>query len=240
MLAVFNSARDAANTVSDIIKNRIVPRTLEFMDQSCIRAVEKLLNAGLPTEAAALLLIETDGPLATASDEIERIANICKKHNASQTRIAQDEDERAALWKVRRSLSQAVKSISPTKINEDVTVPRSKIPDLIEKLTELSQRLGQPIVNFGHAGDGNIHVNIMTDKSDQARYAAAREAVSEVFSICLSLGGTLSGEHGIGTSKADYIESEIGALGVSITKKIKGVFDPNNILNPGKITPNGG
>ncbi len=240
ILIVFKTAREAVYIASQIIKNRIIPSTLEFMDHNCIMAVEKLLRTGLPIDAGALLLIETDGSTEAANNEINEIKRLCEGYELSQVRVAKDEKERAMLWEIRRSLSQAIKSISPTKINEDITVPRSKIPELIDRLSALSDRIGQPIVNFGHAGDGNIHVNIMTDKSIPARYETAKEAINDVFSICLSLGGTLSGEHGIGISKSNYIESEIGELGVLITKKIKRLFDPNNILNPGKITPLGG
>jgi len=236
MLAVFADTRGAANAVSSVIKNRIIPRTLEFMDRESVRAVEDFLHAGLPMDAGAVLLIETDGPAATAARELEKIKELCQAAGAVDLRMARDETERETLWKVRRSLSQALRRISPTKINEDITVPRSRIPELIERLGGLSDRLGLPIVNFGHAGDGNIHVNIMTDRNNADEYARAKNAVGEVFDICLSLGGTLSGEHGIGVSKALYLEKELGAGGVGLIRKIKAVFDPNNILNPGKIT----
>lgn len=236
-LAVFGAVGDAARAVSAIIKAKIIPRTLEFMDKSAVTAVEDYLRAGLPTEAAAILLIETDGPEKTAGEELRRIREILEELGVIRVETARDEAERERLWTVRRSISPAIFRIRPTKINEDVTVPRSKIPDLMERLAELSERTGLPIVNFGHAGDGNIHVNVMTDKKNAGEYERALGAVDEVFRICLELGGTLSGEHGIGITKAGYIESEIGPAGVELVRRIKAAFDPNNVLNPGKIVP---
>ncbi|VAX22762.1 Glycolate dehydrogenase, subunit GlcD [hydrothermal vent metagenome] len=239
MLAMFDSVNDAAMAVARITKEGIIPRTLEFMDKNSIQAVEKYIHAGLPANAEALLLIETDGAKELAEKEINIIKDICSQLNSTQLRVAKDETERETLWKTRRSLSQAISRISPTKINEDITVPRSKIPDLISKLSELADKVNLPIVNFGHAGDGNIHVNVMTDKNNKEEYARALGAVDEIFAICLGLGGTISGEHGIGLEKARYLESEVGKAGIDLIKRVKIAFDPNNILNPGKITPEG-
>lgn len=236
MLAVFDSVNDAAMTVATITQEGIIPRTLEFMDKNSVEAVEKYISAGLPAQAEALLLIETDGTEESAEREIDRIKDICHKLNATQLRVAKDEAEREVLWKTRRSLSQAITRISPSKINEDITVPRSKIPDLISKLSKLSEKVNLPIINFGHAGDGNIHVNVMTDKNNKEEYARALKAVDELFAICLDLGGTISGEHGIGLEKARFLEAEVGKTGIELIKRIKIAFDPNNILNPGKIT----
>ncbi|HEB71873.1 MAG TPA: FAD-binding protein [Nitrospirae bacterium] len=239
MLAMFGSVNDSAMAVAAITKEGIIPRTLEFMDKNSVTAVEKYIGAGLPADAEALLLIETDGAKELAEKEINMIKKICSQLNATQLRVARDEAERETLWKARRSLSQAISRISPTKINEDITVPRSKIPDLISKLSELADKVNLPIVNFGHAGDGNIHVNVMTDKNNKEEYARALGAVDEIFAICLALGGTISGEHGIGLEKARYLESEIGKAGIDLIKRVKIAFDPNDILNPGKITPEG-
>jgi glycolate oxidase len=236
-LAVFATVDSAAKTVSAIIRDKIIPRTLEFMDKSAVAAVEDYLHAGLPTEAAAILLIETDGIASAADAELARITRICGEMGAVKVDVAKNEAERETLWKVRRSISPAILRVRPSKINEDVTVPRSMIPALMARLSELSERSGFPIINFGHAGDGNIHVNVMTDKKDKEEYGRAKVVVDEVFDICLALGGTLSGEHGIGISKAPYIGKEIGGIGIEITRRLKAVFDPNNILNPGKIVP---
>jgi glycolate oxidase len=236
-LAVFATVDAAAKTVSAIIRDKIIPRTLEFMDKSAVIAVEDYLHAGLPTDAAAILLIETDGIAVTADAELARITRICGQMGAVKVDVAKNEGERETLWKVRRSISPAILRVRPSKINEDVTVPRSMIPALMTRLSELSERSGFPIINFGHAGDGNIHVNVMTDKKDKEEYGRAKVVVDEVFDICLALGGTLSGEHGVGISKAPYIEKEIGGIGIMLTRRLKAVFDPNNILNPGKIVP---
>jgi len=239
-LAVFRDVKEAAEAVSAIIGHKVIPRTLEFMDRESVLAVENLIHAGLPEKAGALLLIETDGSSLSAEAEMDIIKGILDKMNVMEIRIADNGEEADMLWKVRRSLSQAVMKIRPSKLNEDITVPRSRIPDLVARLSELSIRLGTPIVNFGHAGDGNMHVNVMTDKNDPAEYEKAKRGVGEVFRICLELGGTLSGEHGIGTGKSAYIEREIGKQGVELIKRIKSAFDPNNILNPGKIIPEEG
>lgn len=237
MLAMFDSIDSAAKTVSAIISGKVIPSVLEFMDKSAVVAVEEYLHAGMPTEASAILLIETDGDPDVAEKELNIAQEVCNAHGAIRTQVARSEEERETLWKVRRSISSAILRIRPAKINEDVTVPRSLIPKLMAKLSALSEEVGLPIVNFGHAGDGNIHVNVMTDKKDPEEYARAHKAVDEVFRICLSLSGTLSGEHGIGLTKAKYLESEIGSVGIEITKRIKTAFDPNGVLNPGKIIP---
>jgi len=234
---MFASVDSAAKTVSSIISGKVIPSVLEFMDKSAVVAVEDYLHAGMPTEASAILLIETDGEPDAAEKELSKIQEVCSEQGAIRTQVANSEEERETLWKVRRSISPAILRIRPTKINEDVTVPRSLIPELMARLSALSEKVGLPIVNFGHAGDGNIHVNVMTDKRDPEEYKRAHEAVDEVFRICLGLSGTISGEHGIGLTKAKYIESEIGATGVEITKRIKAAFDPNYVLNPGKIVP---
>ncbi len=234
-LALFNTVDDSARTVSAIIRSGIIPRTLEFLDRSAINAVTDYMDAGLPTNAEAILLIETDGSEDIAEKELARIRDVCADHKVIETRVAENEEEREKLWTVRRSVSPSLLRIRPNKINEDVTVPRSKIPELMKRLSELSERSGVPIVNFGHAGDGNIHVNIMTDKRDEEEYTRAKGARDELFAICLELEGTISGEHGIGLKKAPYLESEIGPVGVALNRRIKAAFDPNNILNPGKV-----
>jgi len=233
--ASFAQVSQAARAVAAITSARIIPCALELMDRGSVEAVEKLLQAGLP--AASLLLIETDGPKEQASMEMSRIEGILREHGAEGVKTASTRKDRDLLWKARRSMSQATSRMAPNKINEDVTVPRSRIPDLISRLEALSEKTGAPIISFGHAGDGNMHVNILTDKRDEKRYAQALKTVEDVFRITLELGGTLSGEHGIGLAKAKYIESEIGERGVEIIRAIKKLFDPNNILNPGKIIP---
>ena len=237
ILAMFETTEDAARSVSAIIKEKIIPRTLEFIDKSAIDAVENFISFGVPPDASAILLIETDGSLQVAEKELADIDKILKTNGVLETRAAKSDDEREKLWRVRRAISPSLLKIRPDKINEDITVPRSRIPELMARLTELSTRTGLPIVSFGHAGDGNIHVNIMTDKSDSKEYEISKKATDELFEICLDLDGTISGEHGIGIAKAEYIESEVGSVGVELIRRIKETFDPENILNPGKILP---
>lgn len=237
MLAIFPTIESAANAVSQTISSKIVPTTLEFMDNACIRCVEDYLHMGLPTEAGALLIIEVDGAPEALGGEIEEIKKICQQNNALEIKVASDNQEAEELWKARRAVSAAVVKLNPTKINEDVTVPRSRVPDILRRVNEIAKKYNLIIVNFGHAGDGNIHVNVLIDRKKPGEEERAHEAVKEIFAATLELGGTISGEHGIGITKAPYIAMELGDMGLEIMKRIKKVFDPNNILNPGKIFP---
>lgn len=237
MLAIFPAIESAANAVSQIIGSKIVPTTLEFMDNACIRCVEDYLHMGLPVEAGALLIIEVDGAPEALTGEIEEIKKICQNYNALEIKIAKDNQEAEELWKARRAVSAAVVRLNPTKINEDITVPRSRVPDILRRVEEIARKFNLIIVNFGHAGDGNIHVNVLIDKKKPGEEDRAHQAVKEIFTATLELGGTISGEHGIGITKAPYISMELGDLGLEVMQRIKKAFDPNNILNPGKIFP---
>jgi len=236
LLVVFNRLESAGYAVSRIIESRIIPRTLEFMDREAIGAVENFKPVGLPQEAEAVLLIELDGYPSTITREAEKVADICR-HLGAEISVAEDEDARAKLWEARRALSPALYHISPTKINEDIVVPRNKISEMLGHLRKLSEESGIKIVNFGHAGDGNIHVNIMVDRSNEEEYTKGGELVKHVFRETIKLGGTISGEHGVGLTKAPYIGMEISETALSIMREIKKVFDPKNILNPGKMFP---
>lgn len=237
-LVEFSSIEDASQTVNEILLAGIIPATLELMDQTAITCIEEALHIGLPTDVAAFLLIESDGvALETTTREIEAIAKICEKSGATKITLAKDESERATLWKARRSISPSLARISPNKLGEDITVPRSAIPEAVKRLKAISQKYGLPIVIFGHAGDGNLHPNILFDKRDPEQMKKLELMVAEEFAVALELGGTLSGEHGVGTLKRPYIEKALGAVSVGIQKKIKQVLDPLNILNPGKVLP---
>ncbi len=234
LLATFDSIESSGEAVSKIIASRIMPRVLEFMDAETIAAVENFKPVGLPKNVAALLLIELDGHAADIKKQAGIIADICRLFNAGVS-VAENNAARDKLWDARRSVSPALYHISPAKINEDIAVPRDRIPAMLKGLRELSERSGVKIVNFGHAGDGNIHVNIMADRADAEKFRKAEALVREIFSLTLGLGGTISGEHGIGITKAPYLGMEIGKNELSIMKAIKNLFDPKNILNPGKI-----
>lgn len=237
-LVEFGSIEDASKTVNEILLAGIVPATLELMDQTAINCIEQAMHLGLPTDVAAFLLIESDGvDIANTIQEIEEIAKICEKTGATKVTVAKDETERANLWKARRSISPSLARLAPNKLGEDITVPRSAIPEAVKRLKAISEKFGLPIVIFGHAGDGNLHPNILFDKRDPEQMKKVEKMVAEVFSVALELGGTLSGEHGVGTLKRPYIQKALGNVSVEIQKKIKKVLDPQNILNPGKVLP---
>jgi glycolate oxidase len=233
-LAIFPTHRDAGVTVSRIIASRILPCTLEFMDGNCIRAVEQMFQLGLPTHAGAYLLIEVDGAPEETEREILKVREVCLHHNAEEVRMAEDEESRQNLWKARRSISQAIHSPGLTKINEDIAVPRSRIPEMLDYLQHLSEKTKLRILSFGHAGDGNLHVNILAEEEN---LTIAKNAVEEIFKGVLELGGTISAEHGVGITKSPYIQMEVQAPALSAMKRIKEALDPKGILNPGKIFP---
>ncbi len=235
--AVFDKIETAAETVSEIIRNRIIPRTMEYMDNASIRCVENYLKIGLPVKAEALLLIKVDGNEDETNRAADELKTLCMKRGATRVEKARTKEEAASLWKARKAISPALFSYGPDKINEDIVVPRSKIPDMVKKINMLRDETGLCIVSFGHAGDGNIHFNIMLDKQNKDELEKAETAVEALFDYTLELGGTISGEHGIGITKAPYIKKEIGDVELTLMKKIKNVFDPKGILNPGKIFP---
>jgi glycolate oxidase len=236
LLCTFSRLEDAADTVGRITSSAIIPRTLEFMDHESIRAVENYRSFGLPVNAEALLLIEVDGPHSAVKEEAEKIASICAllKGNIS---VAEDMFSRRRIWEARRAVSPALYHIKPTKINEDIVVPRGRITEMLRSLREISEQYNLIIANFGHAGDGNIHVNIMTDKNDKGEYKKAGEALKDIFEATLKLEGTISGEHGVGLTKKPYIGMELSGTSIELMKAIKKGFDPEGLLNPGKIFP---
>jgi glycolate oxidase len=236
LLAVFPHLDDATLTVSSIIRAKIIPATLEFIDQAAIRCVEDHLNMGLPTQAEAFLLIEVDGDTDTVARQIELIKDICLKNGASEAKIAHNQQEEEQLWKARRSISPALLKLNPHKVNEDINVPVSQIPEIIRRINMIAQKYRLINVSFGHAGDGNIHTNFMINKDNPDEVKRVKQAVKETFQATLELGGTISGEHGIGITKAPYLEMEIGKINLSLMEQLKKLFDPNHILNPGKLS----
>lgn len=238
MLAVFSDVKDAAKAVSNIISSKIIPSTLEFIDRNCIECVKDYLNIELPPDADALLFIEVDGIQEIVEKEAFAIQRLCVANNVKEFRLANNRKEVKELWEARRAISPSLKKLNPNKINEDIVVPRSKIPDAISEINKIAGKYNLTIANFGHAGDGNIHVNIMFDKSNNDELSRAKKAVEDIFKLTIDLGGTISGEHGIGTAKMPYIGMEISPAAVDAMKRIKQVLDPNGILNPGKIFPN--
>ncbi len=237
MLTIFDSIDGAAKAVSTIIGNKIIPTTLEFMDYATLQCVERRFNLGIPLEGRAVLLIEVDGDRDLIEKQAAQIHDLIKPLGLVQFRAAKDAAESEELWRVRRLVSPSLRDINPTKYNEDVVVPRSKVPDIIRAIEKIQAKYDIPIVNFGHAGDGNIHVNIMVDKSVPGMDEKAHQAIRDVFQAALDLNGTMSGEHGVGLSKAPYIELELSPHQIAAMKAIKAALDPKNILNPGKMFP---
>jgi len=234
ILALFRQVEDTAEAVSGIVAAKIVPSTIEFMDQASIRCSEQANPMGIPEDIEGLLLIEIDGNADAIQALAQRIKVVLMEHNAADVKLTQDPIEADKLWQARRVVSQATYNLNPVKIAEDVVVPRSNIPTLIRFLEDTGKKHGIPILSFGHAGDGNFHVSLMI-KDTEEDYAKAHTAVEEIFSETIRLGGTLSGEHGIGTAKAPYIGMELSPEVIETMRSIKAIFDPNNILNPGKI-----
>ena len=238
-LVLTNSLRQAAVLVSEILKSGILPNTLEYMDQTALQVVNEYLPLELAQNTRALLLIEVDGDEKSTEEQGRKLLRLLADRQAYpgivEVRQARNEKEVNDLWKARRSISPATFKLRPHKISEDVVVPKTKIPQLVEFTEELSKELDIVILTFGHAGDGNIHVNIMVDKENQEEYRKGQKAKRRLFEHVMSLSGTLSGEHGIGITKAPFLALEIDEGALGLMQQIKSVFDPNNILNPGKI-----
>jgi glycolate dehydrogenase FAD-linked subunit len=237
-LAEYDSLGDASRTVNAILTAGIVPASLELMDQTAIACIEEAMHMGLQMDVAASLIIETDGTDEQGVlREIEAAARICQENGARSVKMAKDETERNNLWKARRSMAPALARLAPNKLGEDITVPRSAIPEVVKRLRAISASHGLPIAIFGHAGDGNLHPNILFDKRQPDQWEKAEKMVGEIFAASLALGGTLSGEHGVGVLKRPYLEDALGPLSIEIQRKIKQSLDPLNILNPGKMFP---
>jgi glycolate oxidase len=238
-LVLTDSLRLAAELVSEILKGGILPATLEYMDQTALHVVNEYLPLQLPQSTRALLLIEVDGNEKSTEEQGEKLLKMLADRQTYpgilETRQAHNEKEVEDIWRARRSISPATFQLRPHKISEDVVVPKTKIPTLVNFTEKLSRELDIVILTFGHAGDGNIHVNIMVDKNDQEEYQRGQIAKRRLFEHVMHLSGTLSGEHGIGITKASYLSLEIDETSLALMRKIKNVFDPNNILNPGKI-----
>lgn len=236
ILAVYMDLDKAAQAIHNIIAKKVIPATLEIMDRYTIEALEDYVSSGLPRGAEAVLLIELDGIREAVLKEAAIVEAILEDTGASEIRVAQNETERDTLWSARRAALPALIRQKPTAILEDATVPRSKVPEMIRELKAIAEKYNITIGTFGHAGDGNLHPTILTDDSDKEEMERVHQAIDEIFKAALKLGGTLSGEHGIGLSKARYLEWEFGPQGVAILHKIKKALDPDCILNPGKMT----
>jgi D-lactate dehydrogenase (quinone) len=235
--ASYRDIHAAARAVSAIMRQAVTPCALEFMDGTALNMVRDFSDLQLSPEVGALLMIEVDGSEHAIDQDAEAVAEAAQVEGLLDIHTARSDEEVARLWKTRKALSPALRNIAPKKINEDVVVPVSRIPELIEGLEALSARDGITIVNFGHAGNGNIHVNLLLDPDDPAQLAAGETCLASVFELVLGLDGTLSGEHGIGVVKRPFVAQEIDPVSLRLMRDIKRQFDPREILNPGIVFP---
>ncbi|WP_077617431.1 glycolate oxidase subunit GlcD [Bacillus sinesaloumensis] len=235
ILALYQDLEAAAKSVSKIIANKIIPITLEFLDQPTLEAVEAFAKVGLPTDVKAILLIEQDGPEEIVKRDIERIIEICKEEHAVSVKSAESEEEAESLRTARRAALSALARLKPTTILEDATVPRSEIAKMVKAIEEIAMKYELRICTFGHAGDGNLHPTCLTDVRNTEEIERVEKAFEEIFEKAIELGGTITGEHGVGVMKAPYLEMKLGAAGIAAMQAIKTSLDPNNIMNPGKM-----
>ncbi|MFL5627938.1 MAG: FAD-binding oxidoreductase [Ktedonobacteraceae bacterium] len=239
-LATFERIDEAASTVTAVMSSGILPASVELMDQTTVQCVEDLLHLGLPVDAEALLLFAFDGNHEqVVRGELEAVTAICYGGRAKSVRIAYSDEESERLWRARRSIAPALARRKPNKLGEDISVPRSAVPAMIRQVCAIALKYDLLIPVFGHAGDGNLHPNILCDRRDPEEMQRVRSAAAEIFAAAIDCGGTLSGEHGIGLLKKEFLEQDLGQDAVQAMKKIKLALDPNNILNPGKIFPTG-
>ncbi len=235
MLALFDSLEQAAQSVSDIIAAHIIPCTMEFLDATTIRCVEDFAHIGLPTDAGALLLLESDGHPGQVADESAKMEEILKRNKATEIKVARNDAEADRLKTARRAAFSALARIRPTTILEDATVPRSELARLVNTVTGLAAKYDLMVGNFGHAGDGNMHPTVLTDERDKDEMERVELFFNELYEETLRLGGTITGEHGVGLAKKKYLEKMMSRPEMQVMRSIKKALDPNNILNPGKI-----
>ena len=235
LLAVYNSIDDAGTTVSRIIASGFVPAALELMDKTIIKAVEAFAHLGLPLDAEAILLMDADGDTEVVERQAGLLADICKSQGAREVRVSSSESENEQLWVARRSQFGAIARLRPTCVPEDVTVPVSDLTSTIKQVIEICERNRVQVAVVAHAGDGNLHPQILCDQRDKDEMARVEKAVDEIVDYALSVGGTLSGEHGIGITKSKYLPKQLSETSLKMMRAIKTTFDPRGILNPGSF-----
>ena len=236
MMAVFKDVQNAADAVADIIAAHILPCTLEFMDNVTINMVEDDVKIGLPRDAQAILLIEVDGHPAQVADDAITVEAQLKKNNAPEIVVARDAEEKNKIWEARRKALPALARRRPTIVLEDATVPRSKIPAMIQTVNEIAKKYDLLVGTFGHAGDGNLHPSILCDRRNKEEFARVEQAIDELFNRTIEMGGTLSGEHGIGTAKAKWLEKETTKATIEYSRRMRLAIDPKRLFNPSKMT----
>jgi glycolate oxidase len=237
VLALFASVETASEAVSAIIADGIIPAALEMLDDVMIRAIEEGIGAGYPKDAGAVLLIELDGPAAEVTVQAERVAAICRARQALEVRVARDESERALLWKGRKEAAGAVGRIAPSFLLQDAVVPRSKLPEIMREMRAISERHRVLFANVFHAGDGNLHPLICYDETDADELERAKAANEELLRACIALGGSVTGEHGIGYDKAKNLPLQYAEADLNFMYRLRRAFDPDGLMNPGKLLP---
>ncbi|MBV9106916.1 MAG: FAD-binding protein [Verrucomicrobia bacterium] len=235
LLAIYERMDEAAATVSAIIAAKIIPCTMEFLDRTTIRCIENYSKVGLPLDCEAILLLESDGHPAAVEEEAKRMEQIAREHGARSISLAKDVEEATKLMTARRMAIPAMARVAPTTILEDATVPRSKLPDMVRFVQKTADKYKLTVGTFGHFGDGNLHPTFLANERNPEEIHRVHQAVTEIFSYAVELGGTISGEHGIGLTKKSFLPGAIGELNVRILGELKRAFDPKGILNPGKI-----
>lgn len=235
MMALFKDMDGASQAVAGIIAAHVVPCTLEFLDHASINYIEDYVKIGLPRDAGAMLLIEVDGHPAQVEDEAVIVEKVLRDNSATEIVVARDAAEKSRIWEARRVAIPALARCRPTLMLEDATVPRSKIPAMIKALDEIAARHNVTIATFGHAGDGNLHPSILCDRRDKEEFSRVERAVDDLFNAALELGGTLSGEHGIGTAKIKWLEQETSHGTIMFSRRLRKAFDPKGLFNPSKI-----
>ncbi len=237
VLAAFADLDEAATLVNRILHAGVTPAVIEIMDQMTIQTVDDYLQSGLPREAAALLLIQVDGVQAAVDQELGIVAQLCRDNKATMVDVAKTPEEEESVWKARRSISPSLTRVRPNKLGEDISVPRKAIPEVVRRIQEISSQRNLPIAIFGHISDGNLHPNILFDQTDPEEMERVEAASGDIFEVATSVGGTLSGEHGIGLLKQKYLSLDLPEGTVEVMRTIKKALDPHNIMNPGKIFP---
>jgi len=235
MLGLFDQMTDAARTISAIIEARIIPCTLEFLDRTTVACVEEFAHIGLPTDVEALTLMEVDGHPAQVAEAADQIEKIALEHGAREVRRASSEEEATRLASARRTAFSALARRAPTVILEDVTVPRSELAKMVAAVERIAKEHDLEVGTFGHMGDGNLHPTFLTDERDKVEMQRVEVAMKEMFQTAIDLGGTITGEHGVGLAKKPFLRGALGDVPLDVMKSLKGVFDPKGILNPGKI-----
>ncbi len=236
-LAAFPRIDDAARIVTTILTAGITPATIELMDNASIRAVEEHQPSGLPTDVEAILLIEVDGDECAVLENVREVGRLCEANGASSVQVATTAADSQTLWEARRAVSPSITRIRPTKLGEDISVPRSAIPDAVRAAQRVAQKYGLPIPIYGHISDGNLHPNILFDRHDPEEVDRVNRAAGEIFAATVALGGTLSGEHGIGSLKKEYLATALDPVALETMRALKAALDPLGLLNPGKIFP---